>query len=390
MKKNIFYILIIFTLIGILSPISQVSAQIPDAAKGQDCVLMSDNGTFTNSFRCEQPPGGAIGKTCYIVGSAPAGTSNRITFTCQYSPNTILGTCTYPNTPPTTNIASYNCQSPGVFTVPVSPTPTPTRNPSYDPSATKADYTLLAPLGEVTTVPVSDDNALGSYLNKIITLLIGMAAVLAMVMIVMGGIEYMTSELISSKEAGKQRINNAIFGLLIALSAWLILNTINPDLLNTNINIAKTTIEYAEDPIPFDSGNPPGVTSGCTAGIQKTSINMFACGDILQKVNSMLAASKAAGLNLTGGGYRSMEQQRQLRIKNCKGDTTNPNAVCKPPTAVPGQSNHNNGKAFDLQCDGVFIQTRDNKCFLWLQANAANYGLYNFAPEPWHWSVNGG
>ena len=72
----------------------------------------------------------------------------------------------------------------------------------------------------------------GNYLNIIIKLVIGIAAVLAMVMIVMGGIEYMTSDLISSKEAGKDTIRNAILGLLIALGAYLILNTINPQLLS--------------------------------------------------------------------------------------------------------------------------------------------------------------
>jgi hypothetical protein len=53
-----------------------------------------------------------------------------------------------------------------------------------------------------------------------------------MVMIVMGGIQYMTSDLISSKEAGKEQITHAILGLLLALGAFIILNTINPKLLS--------------------------------------------------------------------------------------------------------------------------------------------------------------
>ncbi len=66
-----------------------------------------------------------------------------------------------------------------------------------------------------------------------IKVLIGIAAVLAMIMIVAGGIQYMTSGLVSSKEAGKHRITNAIIGLLIALGAYIILFTINPNLLKT-------------------------------------------------------------------------------------------------------------------------------------------------------------
>lgn len=91
----------------------------------------------------------------------------------------------------------------------------------------------------------------GKYLNIMIKLIIGISTVLAMVMIVLGGMEYMTSELISSKEAGKEKVRNAILGLLLALGAYLILYTINPTLLNVclgdipkaNIFIDSETIE---------------------------------------------------------------------------------------------------------------------------------------------------
>ncbi|MFA6586129.1 MAG: pilin [Candidatus Paceibacterota bacterium] len=103
---------------------------------------------------------------------------------------------------------------------------------------TDTTYTPLAPLpkgdgtGEMlTTIDTAGQCPFGNYLNIIIKLILGIAAVLAMVMIVMGGIEYMTSELISGKEAGKETITHAILGLLLALSAYLILNTINPQLL---------------------------------------------------------------------------------------------------------------------------------------------------------------
>lgn len=78
----------------------------------------------------------------------------------------------------------------------------------------------------------TDGGALGGYLNLMIKLFIGICAVLSVIMIVMGGIEYMTTELISSKEEGKKRITQAILGLLLALGAWTLLYTINPDLLN--------------------------------------------------------------------------------------------------------------------------------------------------------------
>ncbi|MEK7471201.1 MAG: pilin [Patescibacteria group bacterium] len=101
------------------------------------------------------------------------------------------------------------------------------------------NYNLLAPLPKtdgttMSSYPTQDGN-LSVYLNLMIKLFIGICAVLAVIMIVMGGIEYMTSELPGMKSEGKERIRNAIFGLLLALGAWTLLNTINPNLLKTNI-----------------------------------------------------------------------------------------------------------------------------------------------------------
>ena len=105
------------------------------------------------------------------------------------------------------------------------------------------------------------------------------SAVLAMVMIVIGGIEYMTSELVSSKKAGIERITNAILGLLIALTAFLILNTINPNLLNVCLDQlpeARVTVleedreTYSEASKGVSYNIPEGTIAGnCTEGIKK-------------------------------------------------------------------------------------------------------------------------
>lgn len=118
------------------------------------------------------------------------------------------------------------------------------------PVNTETDYKPLAPLpGLDDPYDTTGECPLGRYLNLMIKLIIGIATVLAMVMIVLGGMEYMTSELISSKEAGKDKIKNAIIGLLIALGAWLILNTINPTLLNVCLgDIPKASLEVGPAP----------------------------------------------------------------------------------------------------------------------------------------------
>ncbi|MBP9711600.1 MAG: D-alanyl-D-alanine carboxypeptidase family protein [Candidatus Pacebacteria bacterium] len=255
-------------------------------------------------------------------------------------------------------------------------------------------YYPLAPLtldGTDGKFDPSQKNALGAYLNMMMKLIIGLASVMAVVMIVIGGVEYMTSDLVFSKESAKQRISEAVLGLLVALGAYALLNTINPDLLQTDLDtLGNIKVEVdLETPIVNDVGTPPGKTTSCAEGIVKTTINMFACANIVQNINLLLSDSRAAKLNITGGGYRSYEEQKRLRIANCNGNFTSKEAFCKPLTALPGESNHNNGKAFDLRCDGQTIRTTDNKCYIWLTANASKYGLRNLNGEPWHWSVDG-
>ncbi|KKQ33857.1 MAG: hypothetical protein US45_C0004G0018 [Candidatus Nomurabacteria bacterium GW2011_GWA1_37_20] len=89
---------------------------------------------------------------------------------------------------------------------------------------------------------VNTEKGFGSYLNLMIKIFIGLCAVLSVVMIVIGGLEYMTSELISSKEAGKEKVTGALLGLLIALGAYALLFTINPDLLKSDINPPDATV----------------------------------------------------------------------------------------------------------------------------------------------------
>ena len=118
----------------------------------------------------------------------------------------------------------------------------------------KKGYQLLAPLDGFTSFDTTQPCAFGVYLDIMIKLFIGICAVLAVIIIVMGGIEYMTSELVSSKEHGKGQITQAVFGLILALGAWLILNQLNPNLLELCLDVPDATpiaIEGDENSIPF-------------------------------------------------------------------------------------------------------------------------------------------
>ncbi len=115
-------------------------------------------------------------------------------------------------------------------------------------------YQLLQPLPDLTYFNPTPTDAFGKYLNILIPMFIGLCAVLAVVMIVIGGIEYSTSELISSKEAGIEKIKGAILGLLLALGAYVILKEINPDLLKTDVAIEGVTVNVVVKDFILSSG----------------------------------------------------------------------------------------------------------------------------------------
>ncbi len=114
---------------------------------------------------------------------------------------------------------------------------------------------------------------------------------------------------------------------------------------------------------------------------------------IAPQITKLLAAADADGVRLSGGGFRTPEEQIELRRQHC-GPThydiyDKPAKECKPPTANPGRSNHERGLAIDFTYNGALIETHNNPGFQWLAANAARFGLKNLPSEAWHWSVDG-
>ncbi len=115
--------------------------------------------------------------------------------------------------------------------------------------------------------------------------------------------------------------------------------------------------------------------------------------EIADNLQRMLDHAASEGHTFGGWGYRDHASQIRLRKAHC--GTSNyavysmPASRCRPPTARPGASQHELGKAIDFTYGGRTIGTRSSPGFKWLKANAAQYGFYNLPSEPWHWSVNG-
>jgi hypothetical protein len=78
--------------------------------------------------------------------------------------------------------------------------------------------------------------SLGMNLNELIIwfyyFMVSIAGLASFVMIVVGGISWLTSAGNPSKTTdAKERIFSALLGLLLVLSSWIILKLVNPDLL---------------------------------------------------------------------------------------------------------------------------------------------------------------
>lgn len=93
------------------------------------------------------------------------------------------------------------------------------------------DYVPLEQ-GAFSKLGVSDTSNLSDFLSKIFSFGIAIAVALAVVYTAWGGIQYMTTDSWTGKEDGKERIKNAFYGLALAFISWLILYTINPNLVN--------------------------------------------------------------------------------------------------------------------------------------------------------------
>ncbi len=286
-----------------------------------------------------------------------------------------------------------------------------TDSPCYDPNLNEGSggyiagcTALLAPLPGIEKVDASF--TFGRYINAVVRLAIGLIVVFAVVMMIIQGFQYLTEGSISGKAMSKQKLTNALIGVLIALGMFIILATINPNLLNLEPQIDQVDVSFDDE--NGDSGAPLGqdtpgqkTSPKCPEGFRDVS-GIMVCQKIAGNVEKLVAAAKADGFDITGYGFRDPAKQIEIRRKNC--GTSNydiyekPSRQCTPPAARPGSSRHENGFAIDFKERGkqtVCYSVNPNRAtckdplYLWLVNNAQKFGLSNRTSEPWHWSTDG-
>ena len=93
------------------------------------------------------------------------------------------------------------------------------------------------------------------YIENLYNFGLALGALLAILMIVIGAIQYVVSEAIPGKEDARERIKSAIWGLVLLGAAVLILGTLNPQL--PQLKEPELTAVQTPQPLPPPSGGPP-------------------------------------------------------------------------------------------------------------------------------------
>jgi hypothetical protein len=107
---------------------------------------------------------------------------------------------------------------------------------------------------------------LAGFFNGFFKVAIVVGAMLAVIRLGYAGFVYMTTDSFGAKGDARQIIQDAVLGLLLLLSIWLILYQINPNLLNLDILRSVNQVSNpapsapAAVPDPRYDGNTPGLT----------------------------------------------------------------------------------------------------------------------------------
>jgi len=204
-------------------------------------------------------------------------------------------------------------------------------------------YTPLQSLPGLTSSVAT--NNLSSYLNTLYSLGLGIAAGLAVIMILIGGIQYLSTDAISGKEEGKERITSALWGLLLSLCSWIILNTIDPGLLNTNILVNPVTLQGQ------NTSSIPSYNSGTGSAYSSNSGNYSS--------NSGYLSNSSSGYSMTFTSTGEVIMTNNIAIDT--DGTQPPPFVDADSTAGPGYQSETSLPGLNANTDPyIVVPTNSN------------------------------
>lgn len=183
-------------------------------------------------------------------------------------------------------------------------------------------YTPLVGIPGVSN-PNTDFN---TYINTIYALSISIAALLAVIKIVIAGVKWMMTDIVTSKGEAKKDIQGAVLGLLLILGAVLIIEVINPDINDVNltfdpIGIPKYSRTVTSKPaIPRQLGDD--VFDFEQAGIKTEAEKKLECENITSECGNIVSSKASCYRGTYYGRGQCLVKASELKAPSFKCDPT--------------------------------------------------------------------
>lgn len=146
-----------------------------------------------------------------------------------------------------------------------------------------------SPMILIPGMNTSGATSLPVLINSIYVLAIAVGAIFAVIKIALAGVKYSMDDVITSKQAAKDDIKGVLMGLAILLIPFIVLNTINPDLVNMNVLTSMSRMGQGVNPTGSGGGgvnpnnaiqngnNQTRTTCSCTENSSGSGVDCDTC-----------------------------------------------------------------------------------------------------------------
>jgi hypothetical protein len=193
-------------------------------------------------------------------------------------------------------------------------------------------------------VPFIDGASFSEYLSGVYILGLVLVVIGAVFMLVIGGFQYLTSAgNTSALSSAKHTIEGALFGLFLALVAYLILYVINPDLVNLKVSSFQ--------PLALQPEASSGGGTGGTGGVGATGSTRACAGGVIPIPSGL-------GKRLTGSSANQICKDIADRLIQLKQRSGLDIHVTSSIRTGGSQSNcHKSGNADSGNCADIGLST---------------------------------
>jgi hypothetical protein len=121
-------------------------------------------------------------------------------------------------------------------------------------------FVTLTQIPGLTTIAQAGD--LPGLFNELYKICIGVSATLAFLIIIWAGVMYMGGDSVTETKRAKEMIANALLGLVVVLSPYIVFSIVNPNILKFNINFSSTGASA-----PATAATAPAAATSATTNV---------------------------------------------------------------------------------------------------------------------------